>query len=77
MGYSWMGCNTGRDYQSLRPKEVELDYGVPVDVHCTETGRGSGVFVREWSKATVELDCNTWRATISMKESAPIPGVDL
>jgi hypothetical protein len=44
-----------------------VDYGVPVDAHCTETGGKTGVFVREWSKATVELDCNTWQATIKMK----------
>jgi hypothetical protein len=81
LGYSWMGCNTERDYQSLRPKEVEVDYGVPVDAHCTERGGGgggererNGVFVREWSKATVELDCNIWQATIKMKSPADGPG---
>ena len=69
LGYSWMGCNNDpndRSTASIRyhfPAELEADYGEPRGV-CRETARGSGVFVREWSKAEVTLDCNHWNATI-------------
>ena len=40
------------------------DYGVPLDQHCQ---RASGsIFVRKWSKATVQLDCATFQASITM-----------
>ena len=29
---------------------------VPTDEVCKETSQGSGIFVREWSKATVQMD---------------------
>jgi hypothetical protein len=41
-----------------------MDYGAPVG-ECTETT--SGVFEREWSKATVTMDCNSWNGTITPK----------
>ena len=44
LGYSWAGCHTGSDYSFLRPAEVEVDYGEPVDPHCREAGRNSGIF---------------------------------
>ena len=34
---------------------------------CTETAPNSGVFTREWSKATVSLDCGTFTASIVPK----------
>jgi len=34
---------------------------------CKETGEGSGVFTREWSKSTVTIDCNAYTSTIKMK----------
>ena len=33
---------------------------------CKETAKGSEVFVREWTKATVTLDCKNWLGNISM-----------
>ena len=68
LGYSWMGCNTGDVAASLRPQEVEVDYGEPTDDHCVETTAGSGVFTREWSKASIAMDCTKWEATITMKD---------
>lgn len=74
LGYSWMGCvqpsgfvtgNSTKGY--FRPPEVDVDYGAPVDATCAETAPNSGIFTREWSKASVEMDCNTWSATITMK----------
>ena len=67
MGFSWMGCNTEEVHMYLRPEQLDVDYGVPKDTTCTETASGSGVFTREWSKASVTLDCNTWEANITMK----------
>ena len=61
IGHGWEGtCNM--DY-SL-PPEYNVDYGVPLD-NCTESG--SGVFVREWSAATVTIDCGTLQGQIQMK----------
>ena len=48
------------------PAALDGDYGEPLEL-CSETAAGSGVFVREWSKSSVRLDCNTWNGTIVMK----------
>ena len=40
--------------------------GEPTEL-CHETAPGSEVFVREWSKATVEVDCKGWTSSITMK----------
>jgi hypothetical protein len=48
------------------PPALKVDYGEPLG-HCEERAAGSGRFVREWSKATVELDCETWESKITMK----------
>ena len=40
--------------------------GEPTEL-CHETAPGSEVFVREWSKATVEVDCKGWTSRITMK----------
>ena len=37
---------------------------------CKETSVHSGVFVREWTKASVQMDCNTYTPEIKMKDSA-------
>ena len=34
---------------------------------CSETAPKSGIFTREWSKASVKMDCNSFEATIGMK----------
>eukprot|EP00911_Craspedida_sp_UC1_P001382 UC1_evm1s1043 len=65
IGHSWMGCNTGEVADVVRPAAVDVDYGKPVDAYCAETAKGSGVFKRRWEKADVEMDCNTWKATIT------------
>ena len=62
-----MGCNTAEVAKYLRPKEGDIDYGEPTDDYCTETAPNSGVFVREWTKASVRMDCNTWKGTITPK----------
>ena len=62
LGHGWLGCS--RDY--VFPDELNLDYGVPSGL-CRETKQGSGVFTRDFSKSTVQMDCNTWSPTITMK----------
>lgn len=43
------------------------DYGEPLGI-CHEIGHnGSGVFRREWSRASVQMDCNTYTPTITWK----------
>ena len=58
----WSGCS--KVYE--RPAALDVDYGVPMDKVCKETE--PNVFVREWTKATVTVNCNTWKNTIVMKE---------
>lgn len=77
IGYSWMGCiqpdgfvqgnHTGWEGYP-RPKEIDVDYGVPVDSICRETATDSGIFTRRWSKADISMDCNNYKATISLTE---------
>jgi hypothetical protein len=62
LGHGWLGCS--RDY--VVPPEINADYGEPTGL-CTETAPSSGVFTRDWTKATFQLDCNTWTPTITMK----------
>eukprot|EP00035_Acanthoeca_spectabilis_P030665 m.10340 g.10340 ORF g.10340 m.10340 type:complete len:569 (+) comp4307_c0_seq1:82-1788(+) len=76
IGHSWMGCiqpsgyvqgNSTKGYE--RPPALDVDYGEPVDPICSETAAGSGVFTREWTKASVKMDCNSYEGTIIMKPS--------
>lgn len=62
LGHGWSGCS--KVYE--RPKELDWDYGEPLGL-CQETAPNSGVFVREWTKSTIKLDCNTWNATMTIK----------
>ena len=75
IGYSWMGCVQPNGFVQgnapgwegyPRPKELEVDYGVPLDTSCSETAIGSGIFSCKWSKAQVSMDCNTFKGTITM-----------
>ena len=62
-GNAWVGCN---NVPQRRP-EVDRDYGMPSG-HCTETHPGSGVFRREYTRASVQVDCNAWTGTITPKK---------
>ena len=53
-----------------RPPEMDTDYGVPVDPVCAETGPGTGVFSRRWTRALVSLDCSTYAGNITMLPGA-------
>jgi hypothetical protein len=63
LGHGWLGCS--RDY--TMPEQFAWDFGEPTEI-CKETATGSGVFTRDWTKATVGMDCNTWTATLKLKE---------
>ena len=52
------------------PKELSMDVGEPVDPICKETAAGSGVFKREYSKVSVELDCEKF---IGKRRTATFP----
>ena len=48
------------------PEQIHWDYGVPRGL-CKETAPNSGVFTRDWTRASISLDCNTWTPTIKLK----------
>ena len=49
------------------PSLLRADFGKP-DGLCAETVPGkSGIFTREWSGATVTLDCGTFKGTMKRK----------
>ncbi len=62
LGWGWRGCSV--DYYF--PPEFHSDYGTPAAL-CSETAPSSGVFVRQFDKSTVQMDCNTWTPTITFK----------
>ena len=62
LGHGWLGCS--RDYSY--PDALAADYGEPTELCTEDTGR-PGVFTREWTKATVEMDCGTWIGTVDLK----------
>jgi len=74
LGYAWLGCtsNSVPGHGSARytsPTELpilQVDYGTPTGM-LIETSSGSGIFTRDWTKATVQLDCNTYTSSIIMK----------
>lgn len=71
LGYSWHGCTNG-NHSRPRAKEWDEDFGEPLDsgAACQETGADTGVFMRKWSKATVQWDCNARRGKIDRVREA-------
>jgi|EP01044_Picomonas_judraskeda_P025702 hypothetical protein len=78
IGYGWQGCQClpSDKYDGCLPQNMtyefpellERDYGEPVNgQQCSETAPNSNVFTREWTGASVQMDCNTWMATLTMK----------
>ena len=62
LGWGFHGCSVTYYY----PPEFGEDYGVPTGL-CSETAPNSGVFVRDFDKSTVTMDCTTYTPTITMK----------
>ncbi len=60
-GAGWSGCNVFPSY----PEFLDTDFGVPLTPYYNETvPMKSGVFIRQWSKATVQFDCNKYEGSI-------------
>ena len=51
----------------MRPASWDVDYGEPLGL-CKEVPGTPGVFRRQWSKATVEMDCGSFEGTITMEQ---------
>jgi hypothetical protein len=64
LGNGWTGCSRHYEYPA---KQFNADYGEPIGL-ATETSKDSGIFVREWSKATVQMDCNSYTPKITFKK---------
>jgi hypothetical protein len=64
LGYAWIGCSNDEEFYE-RPRELDVDYGAPVDDHCFEVL--PGIFRRQWTKATITFDCNAYEADITME----------
>lgn len=62
LGHGWSGCSKVYEW----PKILDADFGEPMGL-CKETSAGSGIFTREWTKATIKMDCNSWTPTITFK----------
>jgi hypothetical protein len=62
LGFGWSGCGNLVTF----PEVLGSDFGVPSGF-CQETGTNSGVFVRDWTKASVTMDCNTYKGSVTMK----------
>ena len=59
LGYAWAGCGNASTY--VRPEGLDENYGVALGV-CKETS--PGVFSRNYTRAKVALDCNTFTPSI-------------
>merc|ERR1712232_993822 len=69
IGYGWIGSFSATGSHSkpfTRPEELDIDVGKPQGF-CRETAENSGVFTRDWSKVTVQLDCNKFKGAITPK----------
>ena len=71
LGYSWYGCTGsamhggGASPDPPRATEWDVDFGEPTGP-CKQSST-TGVFEREWGKATVSWDCNAGKGDIKMK----------
>lgn len=75
IGTGWVGCvpdngpdGGGHNQTYVRPELFDRDYGVPQGL-CEETASLPGVFVREWTHATVTFDCNTLKGRVAMRDA--------
>jgi len=73
--YAWLGWGVwgmtwpfnaaeGFPYGVPRPELLDTDFGVPTE-KCQQVEKG--IFKREWTKASITLNCNTFQADIKMK----------
>ena len=62
VGPEVLGVGPGKKW---RDKILHTDYGMPVGT-CVETAPNSSIFTREYTKATVQVDCAKWEGTVTM-----------
>ena len=60
----WVGSSYPYPPRSVYGGYLDRDFGTPVGQCKSEA---AGVWVREWTKATVQLNCSAWQAQITMK----------
>ena len=51
-------------------KLFDADYGEPIDAICHETSSHSSIFVRVYSKATIQMNCSSWQPTVTFKKES-------
>ena len=61
IGHGWLSCSKKYQY----PEELNSDFGEPLGL-CSETGAGTGVFVRNFTRGSVAMDCNTQVPTLRL-----------
>jgi hypothetical protein len=62
LGTGWSGCGKPASF----PDEFKADYGTPTGL-CAETAPNSGIYSRDFTLATVSMDCNTYTPSITLK----------
>jgi hypothetical protein len=66
LGTGWTGCGGA----PKRPATLDtLDVGLPL-TNCTETATGSGIFVRKYTKVTVQMNCSSWIGSVTVLRTA-------
>jgi hypothetical protein len=63
IGWAWLGCGNF----PYRPTELDVDYGVPLGT-CKKLEGEDGVFVREYTKSSIRVECKKWEASIILKK---------
>lgn len=64
LGTGWSGCGKIFEYPIEFSKYGDL--GAPSGL-CSETAPGSGIFSRDYARATVSMDCASFTPSIVMK----------
>jgi hypothetical protein len=62
LGHGWLGCSLEYEFPPL----LNADFGEPTGL-CQETKPNSNIFVREWTRASIQMDCNTYTPIIKFK----------
>ena len=64
IGTGWSGC--GRIFEYPASFTTYGDIGAPSGL-CAETAAGSGIFTRDYERATVQMDCASFTPSITFK----------
>jgi hypothetical protein len=61
LGHGWTGCDNSFEW----PSQLDGDYGEPEGL-CAETATGSGIFLRNFTKSTISMNCMTGQPELVM-----------